>query len=98
MDSGPGQRVIARSFRIDCSMATVWRLLHRRECPWQIPARQPLERDEHAVGVGRRMCGRRRNDCGGAGAFLFFEDQARFLTAPPPADTGPAWTQPPRYG
>ncbi|WTR20879.1 winged helix-turn-helix domain-containing protein [Streptomyces sp. NBC_00485] len=29
--------MIARRFRIDCSMATVWRLLHRRECPWQSP-------------------------------------------------------------
>ncbi|WP_406099531.1 winged helix-turn-helix domain-containing protein [Streptomyces canus] len=31
------KELIARRFRIDCSMATVWRLLHRRECPWQSP-------------------------------------------------------------
>ncbi|MFE7115576.1 winged helix-turn-helix domain-containing protein [Streptomyces sp. NPDC057654] len=41
--------VIARKFRIACSMAGVWRLMHRHGWSWQCPARRALERDEHAV-------------------------------------------------
>ncbi|WUC39618.1 winged helix-turn-helix domain-containing protein [Streptomyces sp. NBC_00557] len=46
--------LIARKFRLDCSSATVWRLLHRHGWSWQSPARRALERDEHAVGLWKK--------------------------------------------
>ncbi|WUV38805.1 winged helix-turn-helix domain-containing protein [Streptomyces sp. NBC_01483] len=42
--------LIARRFRLDCSSAAVWRLMHRHGWSWQYPARRALERDEGAVG------------------------------------------------
>ncbi|WTF11365.1 winged helix-turn-helix domain-containing protein [Streptomyces sp. NBC_01613] len=36
--------MIAVRFQIDCSMAAVWRLLHRHGWSWQSPARRALER------------------------------------------------------
>lgn len=41
--------LIGRRFHISCSIAGVWRLLHRHGWSWQSPARRALERDEHAV-------------------------------------------------
>ena len=46
--------VIAVRFKIDCSMAAVWRLLHRHGWSWQSPARRALERDEHAVELWKK--------------------------------------------
>ncbi|MFJ8390884.1 winged helix-turn-helix domain-containing protein [Streptomyces sp. NPDC094438] len=46
--------VIARKFRITCSMAGVWRLLHRHGWSWQCPARRALERDERAVELWKK--------------------------------------------
>ncbi|MFJ8387679.1 winged helix-turn-helix domain-containing protein, partial [Streptomyces sp. NPDC094438] len=41
--------VIGRRFRVSCSVAGTWRLLHRHGWSWQCPARRALERDEDAV-------------------------------------------------
>ncbi|MFG2024258.1 winged helix-turn-helix domain-containing protein [Streptomyces sp. NPDC048825] len=41
-----GGSVIAFKFQVDCSMAAVWRLLHRHGWSWQSPARRAVERDE----------------------------------------------------
>ncbi|MBZ3901455.1 winged helix-turn-helix domain-containing protein [Streptomyces scabiei] len=41
--------LIGRQFKVSCSIAGVWRLLHRHGWSWQSPARRSLERDEHAV-------------------------------------------------
>ncbi|MFE9599910.1 winged helix-turn-helix domain-containing protein [Streptomyces hokutonensis] len=46
--------VIAVRFEIDCSMAAVWRLLHRHSWSWQSPARRARERDEHAVELWKK--------------------------------------------
>ncbi|WUE97101.1 winged helix-turn-helix domain-containing protein [Streptomyces sp. NBC_00490] len=46
--------LIAWRFRIGCSMAAVWRLLHRHGWSWQSPARRALERDEHAVELWKK--------------------------------------------
>lgn len=46
--------LIGRQFRIDCSIAGVWRLLHRHGWSWQSPARRALERDEHAVALWKK--------------------------------------------
>ncbi|WP_323186736.1 winged helix-turn-helix domain-containing protein [Streptomyces sp. NBC_00365] len=46
--------LIARRFRLDCSSAVVWRLMHRHGWSWQCPARRALERDEGAVGLWKR--------------------------------------------
>ncbi|MFG2440943.1 winged helix-turn-helix domain-containing protein [Streptomyces sp. NPDC048508] len=46
--------LIARKFRLDCSSAAVWWLLHRHGWSWQCPARRALERDEQAVGLWKR--------------------------------------------
>ncbi|WUG76527.1 winged helix-turn-helix domain-containing protein [Streptomyces sp. NBC_00457] len=46
--------LIARKFRLDCSSAAVWRLLHRHGWSWQSPARRALERDEQAVGLWKK--------------------------------------------
>ncbi|MFC5199841.1 winged helix-turn-helix domain-containing protein [Streptomyces kaempferi] len=43
------QAVIGRRFKVSCSIAGVWRLLHRHGWSWQSPARRALERDEYAV-------------------------------------------------
>ncbi|SOF02084.1 Transposase [Streptomyces sp. OV198] len=80
--------LIAWRFQIDCSMAAVWRLMHRHGWSWQCP-RPP-------------GCGARRG-CGGfveegcvaaggmtaaaLGAFIVFEDEAGFSMTPPVART-----------
>ncbi|MFD7667173.1 winged helix-turn-helix domain-containing protein [Streptomyces sp. NPDC059788] len=46
--------VIARRFRITCSMVGVWRLMHLHGWSRQCPARRALERDEHAVELWRK--------------------------------------------
>jgi transposase len=46
--------LIAWKFGIDCSMAAVWRLLHRHGWSWQCPARRAVERDEQAVGLWKK--------------------------------------------
>jgi putative transposase len=46
--------LIARSFKLNCSSAAVWRLLHRHGWSWQSPARRALERDEQAVGLWKK--------------------------------------------
>ena len=46
--------LIGRQFRISCSIAGVWRLLHRHGWSWQSPARRALERDEHAVELWKK--------------------------------------------
>ncbi|GHD58129.1 hypothetical protein GCM10010317_046870 [Streptomyces mirabilis] len=46
--------LIARTFRLDCSSAAVWRLLHRHGWSWQSPAHRALERDEQAVGLWKK--------------------------------------------
>ncbi|MER5348290.1 winged helix-turn-helix domain-containing protein [Streptomyces mirabilis] len=46
--------LIAFTFRIDCSSAGVWRLMHRHGWSWQSPARRALERDEHAVELWKK--------------------------------------------
>lgn len=46
--------LIALTFRIDCSMAAVWRLLRRHGWSWQSPAHRALERDEHAVELWKK--------------------------------------------
>jgi putative transposase len=43
--------LIAFKFRIDCSTAGVWRLLHQHGWSWQCPVRRAVERDEQAVGL-----------------------------------------------
>ncbi|MFE4304930.1 winged helix-turn-helix domain-containing protein [Streptomyces sp. NPDC056517] len=43
------QTVISRRFRLNLSIATVWRLLKRHGWSWRAPARRALERDERAV-------------------------------------------------
>jgi putative transposase len=48
------RELIARKFRLDCSSAAVWRLMHRHGWSWQCPARRALERDEQAVGLWRK--------------------------------------------
>ncbi|NGO44212.1 helix-turn-helix domain-containing protein [Streptomyces sp. YC419] len=48
------RELIARTFRLDCSSAAVWRLLHRHGWSWQCPARRALERDEQAVGLWKK--------------------------------------------
>ncbi|PAZ12870.1 transposase [Streptomyces sp. SA15] len=46
--------VIGRQFQISCSIAGVWRLLHRHGWSWQSPARRALERDDHAVELWKK--------------------------------------------
>jgi putative transposase len=46
--------LIAFRFRIDCSMAAVWRRLHRHGWSWQSPTRRAMERDEHAVELWKK--------------------------------------------
>ncbi|MFD9281353.1 winged helix-turn-helix domain-containing protein [Streptomyces mirabilis] len=46
--------LIARRFRLDCSSAAAWRLMHRHGWSWQCPARRALERDEGAVGLWKK--------------------------------------------
>ncbi|MFI5681764.1 winged helix-turn-helix domain-containing protein [Streptomyces cellulosae] len=46
--------VIGRRCRISCSIAGVWRVLHRHGWSWQSPARRALERDDHAVELWKR--------------------------------------------
>ncbi len=46
--------VIARRFRVTCSVAGVWRLLHRHGWSWQTPARRALERDQDAVALWKK--------------------------------------------
>ncbi|MEU9048238.1 MULTISPECIES: winged helix-turn-helix domain-containing protein [unclassified Kitasatospora] len=46
---GRVQAVIGRRFRMQLSIATVWRLLKPHGWSWQAPARRALERDERAV-------------------------------------------------
>lgn len=48
------RELIARKFRLDCSSAAVWRLMHRHGWSWQSPARRALERDEQAVGLWKK--------------------------------------------
>jgi transposase len=43
------QTVIVGTSHVTCSIAGVWRLLHRHGWSWQSPARRALERDEDAV-------------------------------------------------
>ncbi|GAA1122727.1 winged helix-turn-helix domain-containing protein [Streptomyces javensis] len=46
--------LIGRQFHVSCSIAGVWRLLHRHGWSWQSPARRALERDEHAVELWKK--------------------------------------------
>jgi putative transposase len=46
--------LIGRQFKVRCSIAGVWRLLHRHGWSWQSPARRALERDEHAVELWKK--------------------------------------------
>jgi putative transposase len=46
--------VIARRFHLTCSVAGVWRLLHRHGWSWQAPARQACERDQEAVELWKK--------------------------------------------
>ncbi|MFE2424373.1 winged helix-turn-helix domain-containing protein [Streptomyces hokutonensis] len=46
--------LIALKFRIGCSTAAVWRLLHRHGWSWQSPARRALEQDEHTVALWKK--------------------------------------------
>jgi putative transposase len=46
--------LIGRQFKVSCSIAGVWRLLHRHGWSWQSPARRALERDEHAVELWKK--------------------------------------------
>jgi len=46
--------LISWRFRIDCSSAGVWRLMHRHGWSWQSPARRALERDEQAVELWKK--------------------------------------------
>ncbi|MFB1048007.1 winged helix-turn-helix domain-containing protein [Streptomyces chrestomyceticus] len=48
------KEVIARKLGVTCSMAGVWRLMHRHGCSWQCPARRALERDEDAVELWKK--------------------------------------------
>jgi putative transposase len=48
------RELIARKFRVDCSTAAVWRLMHRHGWSWQCPARRAVERDEGAVGLWKK--------------------------------------------
>lgn len=48
------QTLIGRQFQVSCSVAGVWRLLHRHGWSWQSPARRALERDEHAVELWKK--------------------------------------------
>ncbi|MCX5203171.1 winged helix-turn-helix domain-containing protein [Streptomyces sp. NBC_00237] len=48
------KEVIARKFQVTCSMAAVWRLMHRHGWSWQCPARRALERDEDAVELWKK--------------------------------------------
>jgi transposase len=50
----PVQTLIGRQFQVSCSIAGVWRLLHRHGWSWQSPARRALERDEHAVELWKK--------------------------------------------
>ncbi|MDH6221598.1 transposase [Streptomyces pseudovenezuelae] len=44
--------LIAWKFQVDCSMADVWRLLHRHVWSCQCPTRRAVERDAHAMAEG----------------------------------------------
>ncbi|MET7458632.1 winged helix-turn-helix domain-containing protein [Streptomyces sp. NPDC005574] len=46
--------LIGRQFQVSCSIAGVWRLLHRHGWSWQSPARRALKRDEHAVELWKK--------------------------------------------
>nr|WP_329374260.1 winged helix-turn-helix domain-containing protein [Streptomyces sp. NBC_01483] len=46
--------LIARQFHVSCSIAGVWRLLHRHGWSCQSPSRRALERDEHAVELWKK--------------------------------------------
>uniref|UniRef100_A0AAU3HRX5 Winged helix-turn-helix domain-containing protein n=1 Tax=Streptomyces sp. NBC_01393 TaxID=2903851 RepID=A0AAU3HRX5_9ACTN len=46
--------LIGRRFQVGCSIAGVWRLLHRHGRSWQCPALRALERDEHAVELWKK--------------------------------------------
>ncbi|MEW2051754.1 winged helix-turn-helix domain-containing protein [Streptomyces sp. NPDC005476] len=46
--------LIGRQFQISCSIAGVWRLLHRHGWSWQSAARRALERDEDAVELWKK--------------------------------------------
>lgn len=46
--------LIGRQFGVSCSIAGVWRRLHRHGWSWQSPARRALERDEHAVELWKK--------------------------------------------
>ncbi|WP_457664426.1 IS630 family transposase [Streptomyces europaeiscabiei] len=80
--------LIGRQFHVSCSIAGVWRLLHRHGWSWQSPARRALERDEHAVELRKKdvwpqVEGQRRP----LGAWIVFEDEAGFAMTPPRART-----------
>ncbi|MGW7427679.1 IS630 family transposase [Streptomyces sp. NPDC054813] len=80
--------LIAWKFQVDCSMAAVWRLLHRHGWSWQCPARRAVERDEHAVLVVEEGCVAAGGMTVAAlGAFIVFEDEAGFAMTPPRART-----------
>ncbi|MDT0567031.1 winged helix-turn-helix domain-containing protein [Streptomyces sp. DSM 3412] len=46
--------LIGRQFEVRCSIAGVWRLLHRHGWSWPSPARCAQERDEHAVELWKK--------------------------------------------
>ncbi|WP_422664397.1 IS630 family transposase [Streptomyces mirabilis] len=80
--------LIGRQFKVSCSIAGVWRLLHRHGWSWQSPARRALERDEHAVELwkkGRVAAG--GSTAAALDAWIVFEDEAGFAMTPPRART-----------
>ncbi|MGW3174672.1 IS630 family transposase [Streptomyces sp. NPDC001153] len=79
--------LIARKFRLDCSSAAVWRLLHRHGWSWQCPARRALERDEQAVCLWKKDVAAGGMTAATLGAYAVFEDEAEFSMTPPRART-----------
>ncbi|MEU9918910.1 winged helix-turn-helix domain-containing protein [Streptomyces sp. NPDC051001] len=72
---------------MDCSMAAVWRLLHRHGWSWQSSARRALEGDEHAVELWEGCVAAGGMTAAALGAFVVLEDEAGFSMTPPRART-----------
>ncbi|WP_443732491.1 IS630 family transposase [Streptomyces coriariae] len=79
--------LICRRFQVSCSIAGVWRLLHRHGWSWQSPSRRALERDEHAVAVEEGRVAAGGSTAAALGAWIVFEDEAGFAMTPPRART-----------
>nr|WP_257981124.1 IS630 family transposase [Streptomyces sp. CB02959] len=69
--------VIERRFRLVCSVAGVWRVLHRHGWSWRSPARRAVERDEDAVGLWKKdVWPQVRSTAAALGAWIVFDDEA----------------------